>query len=98
MFGILLAALYDPISTAAVLRPVDFVIGPVEEVLQFPPGEGPLAGRGLCFLGMGGGVPVKAHLGRVGAEKPFADPVPAILRGAGIGAEGSQRRLVAAHR
>ncbi|MCU1480823.1 MAG: hypothetical protein JWQ19_1609 [Subtercola sp.] len=66
---------------------IGFVIGAVEERLQFDLRERTLAWVVLGFLDVRGSVPLEAHLHRVRAEQIKADQVPAVSRVADVVAE-----------
>jgi hypothetical protein len=82
-------------SLAGVDHPV---VGEVEEPLQLRLGQGPLGRAALEVLGVGGGVPLEADLGRVVAEALLADLRPEVPRVAHVLEELADGALVAAHR
>lgn len=78
--------------------PGDLIVGTVEEVLQFLPGERPLVRCLLVLLGVPRGIPLEAHLGRVSSKQPFAQRIPPVSGVDEVPAEHPDGVLVRPHR
>ena len=74
------------------------MVGPVEERLQFVPGECPLGRVGLGLLDVDGGIPLVNDLDRMGAKPLLALRRPSVDGIGDVAAEQPDRDLVTPQR